>query len=76
MFELFTATDLIAGERLRQIDAEQVPGQMTVSDCIAEIEAEQQTGELVEIVDAGPVMPVSPVELFSVEELRGQLVLA
>lgn len=74
MFELFTTSELLAAERLRQIDAEQVPGQMTVDEGIADVEAEQaRTGEMVEIVD---VMPVSPVELFSVDELRGQLVLA
>ncbi|MEU5847444.1 hypothetical protein [Saccharopolyspora shandongensis] len=66
--ELFDTAELHAAELLRRIDAEQVSGQISIDDALADTEVVES--------QVGAVMPVSPVELFSVDEARGQLVLS
>ena len=72
MYELFDTRELLAAERLREIDAAQIPGQITIDEAIAEIEQEA-TGEPAEPV---PVMPAPVGVLWTADEVRGQLVLA
>ncbi|MEV5537450.1 hypothetical protein AB0L13_11370 [Saccharopolyspora shandongensis] len=72
--ELFDTTELHAAERLRRIAAEQVPGQISIDDTLIGADAAQVTDAVTGRVES--VMPVSPVELFSIDEARGQLVLS
>lgn len=68
MGELFTHTELVEAEVLRQHIAAQIPGQIDIWDACAEVEGEPAEG--------GYTFPTPPGVLFDAVELRGQLVIA